>query len=186
MEFLQAVARELDYARLKHAPLNSHHEAYAVILEELDEYWDEVKKRRSQRDPALMRFELIQVAAMACRAATDSQAMNTSELLTQNQAQQWLMDRASAAATAQGAFTMLDIKKDLAEKKGWTLNFLELAELRKAERIALDAANRLEVARHVASVIQLMAQGGSIRIYTVAGELETELSWEPDRDPVPF
>jgi hypothetical protein len=53
--------------------LNSHHEAYSVILEELDEYWEEVRKRRTLRDPNAMYLELVQIAAMAARAAVDCQ-----------------------------------------------------------------------------------------------------------------
>lgn len=70
-DFLLHVGNELALARLQHAPLNSHHEAYAVILEELDEYWAEVRKRRSDRDPQAMLAELIQIAAMAARTAED-------------------------------------------------------------------------------------------------------------------
>ena len=62
------VAMEVDRAERLHAPLNSHHEAYAVILEELDEYWDEVKKKTEARDAEAMRTELIQTAAMCVRA----------------------------------------------------------------------------------------------------------------------
>jgi hypothetical protein len=50
---------------------NSAHEGYAVILEELDELWDEVKKNGSQRDVQKMRDEAIQVAAMAMRFVVD-------------------------------------------------------------------------------------------------------------------
>jgi hypothetical protein len=71
---LAEVAVELMDARSIHEPLNSHHEAYAVILEELEEYWEEVRKRRAERDPARLREELIQIAAMAVRAAVDCQA----------------------------------------------------------------------------------------------------------------
>lgn len=58
-------------AMSKHAPMNSAHEAYAVILEELDEFWDEVKKKRSQRSEPGMCEELTQIAAMAIRAIVD-------------------------------------------------------------------------------------------------------------------
>lgn len=74
-------------ARQKHAPMHSPHEGYAVLLEEVDELWDEVK-RWQPKPPAggdsfneivattiardeyrermrLMRKEALHVAAMA-------------------------------------------------------------------------------------------------------------------------
>ena len=54
-----------------HGKFNSAHEAYAVILEEVDEFWDEVKKKREARSPEKMRKELIQIAAMAIRTIYD-------------------------------------------------------------------------------------------------------------------
>jgi hypothetical protein len=63
------VAAEVRRAMTKHGPMNSGHEAYSVILEELDEFWEEVK--RQALDKAATRKELIQVAAMACRAIHD-------------------------------------------------------------------------------------------------------------------
>jgi len=63
------VAKALAKAQAKHAPMRGPHEGYAVILEELDELWDEVRKRKP--DLALMRNEAIQVAAMAVRFAED-------------------------------------------------------------------------------------------------------------------
>lgn len=68
---LTAIGIEVRSAVQKHASLNSAHEAYAVILEELDEFWDEVKLRREQRDPQAMRNELIQTAAMCVRTIID-------------------------------------------------------------------------------------------------------------------
>jgi glutamyl-tRNA reductase len=68
---LDEIGDELREAMNKHAPLNSAHEAYAVILEELDEFWDEVKKKREQRSKYAMRRELIQVAAMCVRTILD-------------------------------------------------------------------------------------------------------------------
>ena len=62
---------ELGKARKGYAPLNSAHEGYAVLLEEVDELWDEVKKNRGERDPERMRREAIQVAAMAIRFIQD-------------------------------------------------------------------------------------------------------------------
>lgn len=69
--FLLDVAAEYYRAVKQHAPLNSAHEAYAVILEELDEYKAEVWKKREQRDKHAMRAELVQLAAMCMRAVED-------------------------------------------------------------------------------------------------------------------
>lgn len=71
MTFADAVAKELASARQKHAPLINAHEGYAVILEELDEFWEEVRKRQAHRDPLAMLKELIQIGAMAQRTAED-------------------------------------------------------------------------------------------------------------------
>lgn len=68
---LMAVARELKGANAAHPPMNSLHESYAVILEELDELWDHVRLKQSERNPALIRKELIQIAAMAIRTIVD-------------------------------------------------------------------------------------------------------------------
>lgn len=57
------VAEEYFRARRKHAPMHSAHEGFAVIKEELDELWDEIKKRDPSK--AAMRIEAIQLAAMA-------------------------------------------------------------------------------------------------------------------------
>lgn len=45
----------------------SPHHGYAIILEELDELWDEVRKKESKRDIKNMRSEAVQVAAMAMK-----------------------------------------------------------------------------------------------------------------------
>lgn len=68
-KFLKDVEAELERAESKHAPMNSLHEAYAVIYEEVDELWDEVRKRTSKRKPKNIRLELVQIAAMCARAA---------------------------------------------------------------------------------------------------------------------
>jgi hypothetical protein len=68
---LQCIGEELEIAMEKHKPLNSAHEAYAVILEELDEFWEEVRKKREERSREAMRTELIQTAAMCVRAIHD-------------------------------------------------------------------------------------------------------------------
>lgn len=67
--FLSDVDAELQRAEAKHRPMNSLHEAYAVILEEVDELWDLARLKSEARDPAAVRMELVQIAAMAWRAA---------------------------------------------------------------------------------------------------------------------
>ena len=58
---LDEIRAEFWKARKKHKPMHSAHEAYAVILEELDEAWDEIKRD----DVPAARKEMVQVAAMA-------------------------------------------------------------------------------------------------------------------------
>ncbi len=77
--FLDLVDREVRRARQKHPRLNSAHEAYAVILEELDEYWEEVRKRKADRNNFSSLMELVQIAAMANRAAEDLGLVKTEE-----------------------------------------------------------------------------------------------------------
>ncbi len=69
--FADLVAAELDRARRLHGPCRSLHEGYSVILEELDEFWDEVRKRRELRIPERCIAELVQVAAMCQKVAED-------------------------------------------------------------------------------------------------------------------
>jgi hypothetical protein len=71
MTFPDLVEAELKNARAKHQPIQSAHEGYAVIAEEVEEFWDEVKKKRQDRDKTLMLHELVQLAAMARRTAED-------------------------------------------------------------------------------------------------------------------
>jgi NTP pyrophosphatase (non-canonical NTP hydrolase) len=53
-------------ARGKHAPMRGPHEGYAVLLEEVDELWDEVKAwQPDDQNAEKMRKEALHVAAMA-------------------------------------------------------------------------------------------------------------------------
>lgn len=70
-KILVDVVTEYISATSKNGPFNSAHEGYGVILEELDELWDEIKKKHALRSPEKMREEAIQVAAMALRFITD-------------------------------------------------------------------------------------------------------------------
>ncbi len=75
---LEDVRNEIMAARQAHGAMYSSHEAYAIILEELDEFWEEVKinpkklySDAQDRRLAHMRKELIQIAAMGIRAVID-------------------------------------------------------------------------------------------------------------------
>lgn len=62
---------ELRNAMRNWPAMNSPHEGYGVLLEELDELWQHVKTRQKLRNLYDMRKEAIQVAAMALRFAID-------------------------------------------------------------------------------------------------------------------
>jgi hypothetical protein len=64
---LAEVRAEVVRAIEKFPTFNSAHEGYAVIAEELDELWDEVKAN----SPVRARKEAVQVAAMGIRFMTD-------------------------------------------------------------------------------------------------------------------
>jgi hypothetical protein len=72
---LKEVETETLDAAIKFAPMHGPHEAFGVIFEELDEYWDEVKAynlRKNRDTRPRQREELIQLAAMAVRAIYDT------------------------------------------------------------------------------------------------------------------
>ena len=63
------MAQEANRAASIYPKFNSAHEGYAVLLEEVDELWDEVKKKH--HDPEKMEKEAMQVGAMAIRFIYD-------------------------------------------------------------------------------------------------------------------
>lgn len=69
------VVDELKRATRLHGPMASPHEAYGVIKEEFEEFWDEVKRCkhwRTDRDARdKMAQEAVQLAAMAMRFVLD-------------------------------------------------------------------------------------------------------------------
>ncbi len=73
--YRQTLAFTLVHNELKSAQvwpaMNSAHEGYAVLAEEVDELWDHVKVRQGQRDVHEMAYEAVQVAAMALRFIID-------------------------------------------------------------------------------------------------------------------
>ena len=60
---------EYEFATTHFRKYNSFHEGYAVIKEELDELWDEIKSK--ERTLTNMRKEAIQVAVTAIRFIQD-------------------------------------------------------------------------------------------------------------------
>lgn len=69
-EAMTEVIDEYSGATRKFGAFNSAHEGYAVILEELDEAWEEIKANDTERAIE----EMIQVAAMALRFVVDMRA----------------------------------------------------------------------------------------------------------------
>lgn len=59
------VMKELQFAESKFPPFNSYHEGFAIIKEELDELWEEIKSKGRKKDNLYK--EAMQVAAMAIR-----------------------------------------------------------------------------------------------------------------------
>lgn len=65
---IEAIFIEYDKAVEKFDPFHSAHEGYAVLKEEVDELWDEIKKGQNKNR---MREEALQVVAMAIRFIQD-------------------------------------------------------------------------------------------------------------------
>lgn len=59
------IVDELSRANKVYKPFSSAHEGYAVMLEEMDELFDEIRKKRP--DKSRMQDEAIQVGAMAIK-----------------------------------------------------------------------------------------------------------------------
>ena len=70
-EALLLIVAEYKRATENNGTFHSAYEGYAVIAEELDELWEEVKKKAKDRDVADLRKEAMQVAAMGLRFMVD-------------------------------------------------------------------------------------------------------------------
>ena len=64
---IELVVKELNTANEKFPLFNSPHEGYAVLLEEVDELWDEIKGDKAPLAKVRQKEEAIQVAAMALK-----------------------------------------------------------------------------------------------------------------------
>ena len=71
-DLMREIDAELHRAKNLHPDMQTNHDGYATILEEMDELWEEIKATKSSRESnAKMRKEAVQLAAMACRFITD-------------------------------------------------------------------------------------------------------------------
>lgn len=68
---LKLIKKEFNRAKDLYPAFHSNHEAYAVIKEEIDELWDEIKRSKDVRANDKIRKELIQVGAMVLRYLND-------------------------------------------------------------------------------------------------------------------
>ena len=71
LQAILEVSTEFESASGAFPPFTSAHEGYAILKEEVDELWDEVKKKPSLRSNMALEKEAIQVAAMALRFLVD-------------------------------------------------------------------------------------------------------------------
>ncbi len=68
---LKELQNEYNFATSHFGKFHSAHEGYCVIEEEFDELWEEINKKKGQRDLNKMHREALQVATMAVRFITD-------------------------------------------------------------------------------------------------------------------
>ncbi len=70
---MAVIEDELNRATRLHGSFHNAHEGFAVLLEEVDELWDEVKKNPAKHPERTVKIlaEATQVAAMAARLLVD-------------------------------------------------------------------------------------------------------------------
>jgi len=68
-DILHHVELEVERSAVKHLPHNSAHETYGILMEEVAEFFDEVRKQ--QFDVLAARKELVQIASVAVKAIHD-------------------------------------------------------------------------------------------------------------------
>ena len=69
--FRTMMEKEMTSVRSRGHCCKSWHEGYGLMLEEVDEFWDEVKKRPKARDRVNALRELVQIATLCERIAID-------------------------------------------------------------------------------------------------------------------
>jgi len=70
-KIFEAMQEEYNNAILYNGDFHSAHEGYSVILEEVDELWQEIKKKASERNNEKLYKEALQIATMAMRFIVD-------------------------------------------------------------------------------------------------------------------
>lgn len=72
-EAIREVLKELGRAQSKFPTMRSFHEGYAILLEEVEELWEEIKssEKKNPNRAKNIKNEAIQVAAMAVRFLID-------------------------------------------------------------------------------------------------------------------
>jgi hypothetical protein len=70
------IVKEMDYGRSKFGPYHNSHEHYAVLQEEVDEWWDAIKGNVSD----CSMYELIQVAAVAMRYVLENNTLDIAKI----------------------------------------------------------------------------------------------------------
>jgi len=68
---MREIYSELMRATARYPKMASFHEGYAIIAEELEELWAEVKKKPETRDFIALRREAVQTGAMVLRFLYD-------------------------------------------------------------------------------------------------------------------
>ncbi len=70
-KFIRAVEEECDRVAKKGRHLRSHHEASALLQEEIEEAWEIVKLKPEKRNYKAYRAELVQIASLAMRSSVE-------------------------------------------------------------------------------------------------------------------
>ena len=68
---LAKIEAEFQRAIKYYRPMNSYHEGYAVLKEEMEELWDEIKRKPTTRSKRRLQEEAVQIGAMALRFLYD-------------------------------------------------------------------------------------------------------------------
>jgi NTP pyrophosphatase (non-canonical NTP hydrolase) len=63
-QFIELINKEYQRANKLFPPFKSTHEGYAVLLEEVDELWDNIKQNKGMEN---MKEEIVQIGAMAMK-----------------------------------------------------------------------------------------------------------------------